>query len=558
MQVQNSKQEEIISILNNSKTVNRHSSELKDLISKIDNRIINLIKNVPLGALDVEFLNELDKNYFNDRKYEYHTKVNIWAIYNTLSGYIQANNDEKSNMLEEIIKPLNKEKPLINPAIIDRLLIEKVYTSGDEKLIDFYSKKFPIPPLFIFDPDQQPKFLVDREADRVSHQSEFNLRNEGDYKLSQKIKYIQRFIRAKLRLDSEIERIGNRYFKNELDADLKATQLIEDANTPYKPQKCSPELAKRIMREAYQIKLFPSVSHLLAAHNVAQILDGCLYGRENLINSYTNFRTAALYHSDIENGDGNVICLGPDKIDTQCLKGDTLGLELDLEMLSAEDNYNKNPAIFFKQLDLGYDIKQKQTIKIKDKEIVFTHTASLRCQNPNCANLQLFDKCDFPQYYAEVQKDSLISNNVRQMNQILVLNFFRFLDNLRDTYCRMAPYKTKEIYEEISKLDDSELHNFLLDLGRKMSCSSEFNIYGAYQIDLNALRSISIYSGVSKVDAIKMNDLYAELNNQKFYLLNKLKHLAPQIFQSANFLKHLKSKVENTAALEEISNRPII
>jgi len=38
-----------------------------------------------------------------------------------------------------------------------------------------------------------------------------------------------------------------------------------------------------------------------------------------------------------------------------------------------------------------------------------------------------------------------------------------------------------------------------MDLGKKMSYTSEFNFYGAYQIDLNSLISIAVYKEHDKI-----------------------------------------------------------
>jgi hypothetical protein len=101
---------------------------------------------------------------------------------------------------------------------------------------------------------------------------------------------------------------------------------------------------------------------------------------------------------------------------------------------------------------------------------------------------------------------------MENMHQILSLNFFRFLDTLRHVNYTLAESETQRIYDEISKLDDKQLEEFMLDLGKKMSCSSEFNIYGGYKIDMNALRSIAIYQGKTQIDSISIDMLCEKLS----------------------------------------------
>jgi hypothetical protein len=528
--------EEIVSF---SQQVNETNLEL---IKIIDKKLLELIDNVPLGGMTKELLKKIDESYF-DKMYPliYSDSNKLWKNYKLINNYIRSCEPLKSELFKEIegiIRDFSSDPNtllLSSGDLLDKGLIKSVYVSDDNHLIQLFQMYLPVPPLFIFDSANQPEILVQRESEKAHALTAFQQRNAQDPLLEKKVLYLQRAIRSVIRRASEIGRIGKRYFPISSSADAHALRMIEDANTPYYPKQCDPKLAVRIKNAASQVKLFSSVYHLLDPNNIASIIDDCLYGRHNLICFYKTFRPAALSFKDIANGDGNVICLGPDKIDEKCFKGRTVGLELDLELLTNEGKYLKNGTLFFKQCDLGYDIGMIQSIAMGNAQLRFTHTKQSRNPPPNCTSLQLYDDWDAPTHFSEVPKDFLISNNMQNMHQILSLNFFRFLDGLICIDCTSADSKIQEIYAEIAKLDDEQLQKFILDLGKKMSCSSEFNIYGAYKIDLNALRSITIYQGKKPVKRISMDALFEELNKGNYTLLNQLKLDIPEIFSSKRF-----------------------
>lgn len=377
----------------------------------------------------------------------------------------------------------------------------------------------------------------------------FKERNCKDEALENKILYIQRFFRAKLRQDSEIVRISK--------LGLNAEEIFKDANTPYRPQKCSPELADRIVKAADQITLYTSVKHLASIANIEKILEGCLYGRDNLTRLGITFREAALTDEDVDQGDGNVICFGPDLIDPKCLKDRTMGLELDLPKLLDDKNFNKNPCIFFKQKDLMYnhfnsETGHRQSFNIKNEIFKF------ELKGGKYTHKQTFELIEkghlLNRIFAVVDNSRLISYNVKEMQKILVLNSFRFFDLLPETHIN-------HIYGLIAELNDNELLEFLSDLGKKMSQACEFNFYGAYKIDLEALLKLHFYDtsyrrNSSRIDeddiTIEMKQLLAELNKGSFESLNVIKQHAPELFKSSRFVDYLLSKIDNPQSIAVI------
>lgn len=509
-------------------------------------KVNNLITNTPLGSLDIDLIVDLMEHKTGLPK--------NWNIYKMLVRYTNIKDIEKK---KTTLKDIENEIIELNKKVLQRDIVlslaKSVYTSNNRDLIDLFYKNIPIPPLSMFDEDQQPPILVSHEFETKRAVSKFEEQNVQGKQVNSKIHYLQRHLRGSVRKDSEVERLSFRYYKDDPNGEIKAKEMIQEANKPYFPKGCSPELSRRIVIGALDIKLYDSVSHLLAANKTNIILDGFLYGRSNLLSSYMDFRPAALIKSDVDNGDGNVICMGPDKIDPRCLVGRTIGLELDLEALTNERNFNKNPSMFFKQTDLGFSIGH-QNIKIKDNSLSFTHNGYLQGADQNSANLLIGPSEKEVNYYSEIPKDLLISYNVKEMDKILILNFFRYLDNLRDVKDgKLASKKIKEIYDQIDSLDNEEFTLFLKDLGKKMSCTAEFNFYGAYKIDLNALKSITIYQGETVINKVKIDDLCDQLNSANFELLKVLKAGNPEILKSSNFVEFLLSKVDSQEAKQAIT-----
>lgn len=545
---------EITSILDKIKELKNSKKKSFDAIDEnesiLKEKITNLISSTPLGSLSSDFM----KLMSGQEKWDL---PDNWKLYKKLVDYTQIEDIDKKkearNDLENTIQKITKN-------VLDRhevlSLVKSVYTGQNNDLIDLFYKKVPIPPLSMFDKDNPPSILLNHEMEKTRIISKFNENNQEDTKVHDKILHLQRHIRGFQRIESEIERLANRYYKNDSEAKVKAMEMIAEANKPYFPQGCSRELCRRIVAAATEIKLYDSVSHLLASGNIAIILDTILLGRGNLLNFFMDFRPAALVSDDVNNGDGNVICMGPDKIDEKCLQGRTTGLELNLKDLLKHDN----PAMFFKQTDLGYS-KGPQRVAIPNNEtLIFTHKGGSPTMDFNCSYLGMgpikhtyFGDDVVAEYYAVIPKDLLISYNVKAMDKIFILNFFRYLDNLRNRSThKPAPEKIKEIYDALESLDDNQLKEFLTNLGKKMSSTAEFNFTGAYQIDLNALKSITIYDGRYVEEKIETKDLFEQLNDGNFELLNKLKKGNPEILDSKKFVEYLLSKVDSPKIREEI------
>lgn len=389
--------------------------------------------------------------------------------------------------------------------------------------------------------------------------------------------YIQRCYRGNIRRNNEIERISQVHFNTfeKEEARGMAKKAIRDANKPYIPQKCSRDCARKIMVAAQQVKLSSKAKHQAATPNVAPIIDTFLMGRENLDKSGTNYRPAALFDTDVKNGDGNVICFGINLIDRRCERDRTVGLVFDRDSILNTDNFNRNPAIFFKQKDFGFSTKYIHQIPIgKQDTIRYSHTdyEPLRNGNDNCIDLQIYEPFQNRMtHFSEVPKYSFISYNTSAMDKILTLNFFRFIDTLKDTHRQLDEWKIKQIYDYIDTLNEVQLVQFLTEIGEQMSCTCEFNFFGAYKIDLNALTDIEIYngkltmfdlfeypqqyrSGVNRLN-INLKQLVEQLNAGKTEAISILAEHAPEFFQSQRFVEHLASQIQDKTVLEPFLNQ---
>jgi hypothetical protein len=418
--------------------------------------------------------------------------------------------------------------------------LQHVFRSRDAPLMELFIKHLLVPPVATFASDAIPDILLERESKRLELLQSFvnkNLKCAPTSTVEEKVIYIQRQIRSCIRRTRELTRIADIYFSTTPNAELKASVAMADASTPYRPQKCTPQLAERLLVAASKITLFTTVKHYTAKKTISNVLDGCLYGRQNLNASGIAYRPAALGAYDVKDGDTNVICFGPFAIDSRCLQDETIELEFDLHKIV---KINKNPCIFFKQRDFGFTPLGVQYVQLRDQTLTFRY-ASNGPEYQNYVSLEFLDVtyanvdptyieetlvCD-----AQVPKCHLISYNVANMHEILIMNFFRFLDAMKDPAGETAA-EIDRIYAAISDLNDDELTRFLTSVGKKMSISAEFNFYGAYKLDLASLTNVAIY----KDKILRSRFTSDEFSTDRFHMC------LPEFFQSHRFVQLLASQ----------------
>ncbi|NDH08741.1 MAG: hypothetical protein EBY16_03860 [Gammaproteobacteria bacterium] len=436
-------------------------------------------------------------------------------------------------------------------------LIRRIYQLEDSKLTALFQQYFPVPRAQLFDTVTMPKVIQAREAEISKTMSNCMLHLKAWEQFSI---IAQRQFRKKKRYQEEINRITlgslaeiqkrskkvNRQIEYEFSElgfsyeKMSAEDLMRDANTPYKP-KCGPELAARIMAAAEKVSAFSSVKHITSASALQMILDDALYGRRTLMDFYIPFNPAALSSFDVKNGDGNVVCLGPQGIDPLA-KGDIV-IEFDLSKL-----FQQQPPAFFKQLDLGYQLDEIREVHLGKTLLRFDHTSAKGPsfpRDPNKVYLTIIDK-GYSQI-AAIPNASLISYNLEQMHQILALNFFRFIDRMQDTDQDIDMEYIKSFYAQVNQLTDEELILFLTELEEKMTDTAEFNFYGAYQIDFATILSIS---AKSKEYTLHLPRFIEELKTDQDPggVLSRAQQQIPELFRSYRFLDYLLAQVAHSNA----------
>jgi len=265
-----------------------------------------------------------------------------------------------------------------------------------------------------------------------------------------------------------------------------------------------------------------------------------LNGRETLLKSYKDFRPAVLSDQDIDRGDGNAICFAAFDIDRSCFKPNTVQIVLDFDMFSKIKFERENPCIFFKQKDLGYALSRKRSVKIGEIDLDFFHTdLSPDDLHRNLTGIDFF--LGSKKFYAQLPHLQMISSNFAEMNSILAMNFFRFLD--------ASPYegfKTK-IYAAFATLDDEQLKATMLNIAKNISDTMEFNFYGAFLINPQLIKEINIADHPDhSEESLKMNDLIESLRCGNFAKLQEAKEMLPELFQSYRFIDFLLEKIQDS------------
>ena len=144
------------------------------------------------------------------------------------------------------------------------------------------------------------------------------------------------------------------------------------------------------------------------------------------------------------------------------------------------------------------------------------------------------------------------------MQQILTLNFFRFVDALVSENGNPSKLKN-EIYSALTNLSENELVETLKEIGAQMTNTMEFNFYGAHKIDFNSL--LSIQKEILALDPmmedanfkLKLQDFISALRVGDLAKLNEAQEKIPELFKSYRFIDYLLSQVENTNITERLN-----
>jgi hypothetical protein len=430
-------------------------------------------------------------------------------------------------------------------------LIKNIYASMDEPLIALVKKYASIPRAEVFSGTIVPDMIAQAQA--AASQSIKQLLEKHDQDL-QKIEHhtirIQRGFRRKRRYLEEEHRVNHVYqafFKQteeEKGQHLTSQQLIHEANQPYIPKKCHKTLASRILSLTQKIELYTTIRHLTSSYALKSIFNDALYGRRSLQQFFIPFKPAALMRCDIENGDGNVICFAPNKIDPKA--GGNIEIVLDLKTVIAD-----HPAAFYKESDLAYDDDNIREVKLKDKLFLFMPIKPLSDGSPEMLPFRVLGETwGELLYYSHIPKNALIAYDLKNMSQILILNFFRFIDELRCCNGEPATEYIAQFYNTLEQMDDSELEAFLRDAGLKLTQTAEFNFYGAYRLDFSSIitiRLIDKYSpgNLKQEYTLNLKGLNDSLAVGDLTVLESAKKSIPSLFTSYRFLDYLLSNTQH-------------
>jgi hypothetical protein len=437
-------------------------------------------------------------------------------------------------------------------------LIRSVYWSTNQDLIAIFQRYLPIPGAAVFRGYEVPSIVrdnatqIEQSIQRIQDHSKLSLD-----KLTDMVVKMQRRIRGKLRHREEVRRISAREVWEDYVQKMPAEQLIQDASTPYFPRCEDRALALRIRRIAEQVRLYSTVKHWTSTKHIASIFNDALYGRRQLLQTYVPFDPACLNGTDTEEGDGPVICFGPSEIDPKAIQpAGTIELVFDLDKISAN-----NQSIFYKQCDFGFASDKIRSVAMRpdqSKFLFFSHTAIGRDKTPGYSHLRVYDSKFIKKAKASLPNFALISYNLKDIHQILTLNFFRFIDVNDEMQEGFIPIKN-EIYADLANLSDAQLLQFLINIGQQLSDTSEFNFYGSHRIDFSTLNVIKYYENQYVPPyTLDLSELIQSLNQNDLSVLELAKAKIPNIFNSYRFLDYLLSRTNaglGHAALQHLRSQ---
>ena len=542
-------------------------------------------RNLPLRELCAKYYYEQDKN----RKMDV-----LSSIRDILESGLHVN---QINNSDNVINTLSKQ-PF---AYVDRILLAEVYLSNDVQLIELFQKYAPTPRVSFFGELPIAETLRSHAEEEMSCLSKFFDKHEKTpyYELENKIKVVQRQFRKQRRYREESSRISSLWG---LENNFKTRLKINYEQAVYRPEKCNKELADRLVRLSSQLDFFKTAVHRTSEGSLKSIFDDGLMGRESMQSLLMSFNEAALANSDVIMGDFNVACCFASYGEVDSHATGDIEFTFQIEPLKQKNKTTPLP-LFFKQKDFGFYPQRYHnvpnigwnpvalwdfsdfmltssgyTFRNATPDLVFdfgynsvkTYLKNKYITNKDVKNSYKYQPFRMEQYSfgffktaeycAVIPSHMLISYDIRNIEQVLALNFFRYIDNIEfssNKDCYFSSFHTedtpekviKDFYAAIERMSDEKLLSFLEKIAKRSSHSMEFNIYGCLQI---AEYLESIYSRKTKF-RLSTSNLIGELNQGQFELLEKGLIEFHGLFESYRFVEHLISKVDNVDALQRLS-----
>lgn len=431
--------------------------------------------------------------------------------------------------------------------LLQSKLCQNVYNTHDEALSQMFYTHLPHPKPEHFRGQKWPKFLENKakERDQQLRTAYGNLPLRKFLRLEQLVVALQRRFRAQQRQKEECHRIReyNRWV-------VPAQPPKIDPKTPiYIPKRCSSQLAARIVRLAQQISFIDIIYHKTHQQALKSILDEGVFGRKTLLSTFRSFSQAALSGIDIANGDINVVCFTAGHGSVDPLAQGKVSITLDFKTIQKQLG-EKPHNMFFKQLDFGYGLKKARKITLSnDLTLVFDHTSTDSSPGEICMRVGS-DK------ESTIDYCQLISYDIQHMEQVLILNFFRFLDQLKfPKKDQLAKEFIQRVYTTLDAMDDAKLSHVLKQIGLNASDTMEFNFFGAHQIDFDTVISISKHDGDPEKQpyVLKLNLLIEQLQKGQLTLLKDSQKVFPELYRSFRFVDFLSFHTQNQPVLNELN-----
>lgn len=444
-------------------------------------------------------------------------------------------------------------------------VIKNIYASMDEQLISVIKKYAAVPRPHVFAGAPIPDMIAKEQEAVCQTITSLLKRKEHDIESveAQAIK-LQRRFRLKQRFQEEHHRVTHVYqdfftkTSERSKRHVTAEKLLHEANHAYIPRECNRALAARIIGISQKIKLYTTIRHITSSEAIRSIFNDALYGRRTLQQFFIPFKPAALMGCDIENGDGNVICFAPNKIDPNA----TGDIEIVLDLKSVIDEH---PAAFFKEFDLEYFDDEIREVKLNDKLFLFLPLVPLPVESSADDPIEMIPfKVLGPTwgellYYSQIPKNTIIAYDLKNMSEILILNFFRFIDELKCPNGEPATDYIAEFYKALEAMPDKELEEFLKASASKLTQTAEFNFYGAYRLNFSAIITIRLVDRVSPGNlkqeyTLNMKLLKDSLDSGDLSILEHAKKFMPSLFTSYRFMDYLISNTTHAGSREALES----
>lgn len=238
---------------------------------------------------------------------------------------------------------------------------------------------------------------------------------------------------------------------------------------------------------SYHAVINNKVYHWTTLSNFRKIIQhGALYGNKYLSSKAISFQKNALSEADVNNGDGNIICLCPYLVDPIALinskyeiREGLLRLTIDLEKIKNLGKYNQ----FFKLQDIlspGY----KFGLKINDKVSVHFIKLISQCGHYYVKNMVLSLEGSPTQHNVFNRENILHYGNLYSINRFCMSKFFEIIDAITEPDLKSA----WQIY--LKNLSDDEVTKLLVGFAQALTFFAEYNFNAVLPITSNMISEI--------------------------------------------------------------------